>query len=279
MPWPSATTSNRGPVLVACTCRVTLLVGGCDHQTAASSLVGRVPCYLAPARSATTRNSWASSTAPGACLGHEPGDTKGQQRSQADSRDLAMTSATLWSSGDHDGMPYMACKRSDGQRASAHAAAPHGGPTMVDQARLQWNRARWLIVEQAGTGRSPWRKHATRGDSLGGSERGSGWLHPANPQRAKQASGDRADHGGTDPGDPPSIDAVDQGRRIHPAGGLEGGGLPRAQLLCPRHLAGAGRSPVPLPGHAVRPSRGPWPFRLHPTLSDTSAADTAAVDR
>src|SRR5215216_6678733 len=60
MPWPSATTSNRGPVLVACTCRVTLLVGGCDHQTAASSLVGRVPCYLAPARSATTRNSWAS---------------------------------------------------------------------------------------------------------------------------------------------------------------------------------------------------------------------------
>src|SRR5215216_7542030 len=34
-----------------------------------------------------------SSTAPGASLGHEPGDTKGQQRSQADSRDLAMTSA------------------------------------------------------------------------------------------------------------------------------------------------------------------------------------------
>jgi hypothetical protein len=34
-----------------------------------------------------------SVTAPGACLGHEPGDTKGQQRSQADSRDLAMTSA------------------------------------------------------------------------------------------------------------------------------------------------------------------------------------------
>ena len=34
-----------------------------------------------------------SSTAPGACLGHEPGDTKGQLRSQADSRDLAMTSA------------------------------------------------------------------------------------------------------------------------------------------------------------------------------------------
>src|SRR5512132_287381 len=28
MPWPSATTSNRGRVLVACTCRVTLLVGG-----------------------------------------------------------------------------------------------------------------------------------------------------------------------------------------------------------------------------------------------------------
>jgi hypothetical protein len=26
-------------------------------------------------------------------VGHEPGDTKGQQRSQADSRDLAMTSA------------------------------------------------------------------------------------------------------------------------------------------------------------------------------------------
>jgi hypothetical protein len=34
-----------------------------------------------------------SATAPGACLGHEPGGTKGQQRSQADSRDLAMTSA------------------------------------------------------------------------------------------------------------------------------------------------------------------------------------------
>ena len=33
-----------------------------------------------------------SSKAPGAWLGHEPGDTKGQQRSQADSRDLAMTS-------------------------------------------------------------------------------------------------------------------------------------------------------------------------------------------
>jgi hypothetical protein len=29
----------------------------------------------------------------GPCLGHEPGDTKGQQRSQADSRDPAMTSA------------------------------------------------------------------------------------------------------------------------------------------------------------------------------------------
>src|SRR6266511_2670981 len=58
-PWPSATTSNRGPLLVACTGRVTLLVGGCDRQTAASSLVGRVPCYLAPACSAPTRNSWA----------------------------------------------------------------------------------------------------------------------------------------------------------------------------------------------------------------------------
>ena len=34
-----------------------------------------------------------SSKAPGAWLGHEPGDTKGQQRSQADRRDLAMTSA------------------------------------------------------------------------------------------------------------------------------------------------------------------------------------------
>jgi hypothetical protein len=33
------------------------------------------------------------SKAPGAWLEHEPGDTKGQQRSQADSRDLAMTSA------------------------------------------------------------------------------------------------------------------------------------------------------------------------------------------
>jgi hypothetical protein len=34
-----------------------------------------------------------SSTAPGACLGHEPGDTKGQLRSQADSRDLALSRA------------------------------------------------------------------------------------------------------------------------------------------------------------------------------------------
>jgi hypothetical protein len=34
-----------------------------------------------------------NSTAPGAWLGHEPGDTKGQLRSQADSRDLAMTNA------------------------------------------------------------------------------------------------------------------------------------------------------------------------------------------
>src|SRR5215211_910202 len=34
-----------------------------------------------------------SATAPGAWLGHEPGDTKGQQRSQADSRELAMTGA------------------------------------------------------------------------------------------------------------------------------------------------------------------------------------------
>src|SRR5829696_7818881 len=79
----------------------------------------------------------------------------------------------------------------------------------------------------------------------------------------------------TRPASTPSI----RGGGSTPAGGLEGGGRPRAQLLCPRHLAGAGRSPVPLPGHAVRPSRGAWPFRLHPTLSDTSAADTAAVDR
>jgi hypothetical protein len=34
-----------------------------------------------------------SAKGPGAWLGHEPGDTKGQQRSQADSCDLAMTSA------------------------------------------------------------------------------------------------------------------------------------------------------------------------------------------
>jgi hypothetical protein len=34
-----------------------------------------------------------SAKAPGACLGHEPGDTKGQQRYRAVSRDLAMTSA------------------------------------------------------------------------------------------------------------------------------------------------------------------------------------------
>jgi hypothetical protein len=42
---------------------------------------------------ASSRISMPSATAPGAWLGHEPGDTKGQQRSQADSRDLAMTSA------------------------------------------------------------------------------------------------------------------------------------------------------------------------------------------
>jgi hypothetical protein len=63
-PWPSETTSNRERVLVACTGRVTLLVGGCDRQTAASSLVGSVPCYLAPACSAPTRNSWARATVP-----------------------------------------------------------------------------------------------------------------------------------------------------------------------------------------------------------------------
>jgi hypothetical protein len=34
-----------------------------------------------------------SAKAPGACLGHEPGDTKGQQRYRAVGRDLAMTSA------------------------------------------------------------------------------------------------------------------------------------------------------------------------------------------
>jgi hypothetical protein len=44
---------------------------------------------------AGSRISMPSSTAPGAWLGHEPGDTKGQQRSQADSRDLAMTSANV----------------------------------------------------------------------------------------------------------------------------------------------------------------------------------------
>src|SRR4029453_9283199 len=33
----------------------------CDRQAAASSLVGGVPCYLTPACSAPTRNSWASS--------------------------------------------------------------------------------------------------------------------------------------------------------------------------------------------------------------------------
>ena len=32
-------------------------------------------------------------TAPGACLGQEPGDTKGQQRFPAGSRHLALTSA------------------------------------------------------------------------------------------------------------------------------------------------------------------------------------------
>jgi hypothetical protein len=64
MPWPSATTSNRGRVLVACTCRVTLLVGGCDRQTAASSLVGRVPCYRVPVRSTATRNGRAKTNEP-----------------------------------------------------------------------------------------------------------------------------------------------------------------------------------------------------------------------
>ena len=34
-----------------------------------------------------------SSTAPGACLGHDPGDTKGQQRFHSGSRALALTIA------------------------------------------------------------------------------------------------------------------------------------------------------------------------------------------
>ena len=61
---------------------------------------------------AGSRISMPSAKAPGAWLGHEPGDAKGQQRSQADRRDLAMTSAMLWSSSVHDGMPSMACKGS-----------------------------------------------------------------------------------------------------------------------------------------------------------------------
>jgi hypothetical protein len=60
MPWPSATTSNRGRDLVACTGRVTLLARDCGRETAASSLVGRVPCYLASPRSTVTRNAEAS---------------------------------------------------------------------------------------------------------------------------------------------------------------------------------------------------------------------------
>jgi hypothetical protein len=68
---------------------------------------------------ASSRISMPSAKAPGACLGHDPRGTKGQQRSQADSRDLAMTSATLWSSSVHDGMPCMACKGSGVQIPSA----------------------------------------------------------------------------------------------------------------------------------------------------------------
>src|SRR4029453_4660282 len=53
-----------------------------------------------------------SSKAPGAWLGHEPGDTKGQQRSQADSRDLAMPRANaLEQQGSRRHAVYgMACR-------------------------------------------------------------------------------------------------------------------------------------------------------------------------
>jgi hypothetical protein len=57
MPCASAATSKRGRVLVACTGRVTLLAGEWDHQAVASSLVGRVPCYLTPISAASTRKS------------------------------------------------------------------------------------------------------------------------------------------------------------------------------------------------------------------------------
>lgn len=39
-----------------------------------------------------TRQEWMESTAPGAHLGHVPGDNKGQQRYRAVSRDPALTS-------------------------------------------------------------------------------------------------------------------------------------------------------------------------------------------
>jgi hypothetical protein len=75
MPWPSATTTNRGRVLEACTGRVTLLVGGCDRQTAASSLVGRIPDSRAGMRTRSsaahrscrrfrTRRGWKQAVTP-----------------------------------------------------------------------------------------------------------------------------------------------------------------------------------------------------------------------
>jgi hypothetical protein len=60
-PWPSATTSNRGRMLVACTGRVTSwwVVATSDNRILPGP---EVPCYPAPACSAPTRNSSARET-------------------------------------------------------------------------------------------------------------------------------------------------------------------------------------------------------------------------
>jgi hypothetical protein len=62
---------------------------------------------------------WGHPARVGACLGHGVGDSKGQRRFQAGSRALALSSATLWSSGVRGGMPCMACKGAGVQIPSA----------------------------------------------------------------------------------------------------------------------------------------------------------------
>src|SRR5215204_2711634 len=81
------TVQHRPPFLVPV--RVIL---GCGWMLAIIMLEQRVVGVVG-LEAAGSRIRIPNSTAPGAWLGHEPGDTKGQLRSQADSRDLAMTNA------------------------------------------------------------------------------------------------------------------------------------------------------------------------------------------